>query len=203
MNAKTSPTFLRSLYKPCSNSQNTDRKNSQIPVVIRPVVIRKLTMIRIAYDFDNKTLKTALAGGPGPGRGRHRGPEYPFVWAKGLLNGYSSTRYGTRPCSGVSLWDSLMFGRVLEYSLRANMTTWLRARTARHAATGSTPHAHDFHGREAEVLTPWPLAVLVPVAGQLTVTLGNQQGATGHGRGRGKVGRSSMLRSLTRPRPHS
>ena len=36
--------------------------------------------------------------------------EYPFVWRKGLLNGYSST--------GVSLWDSLMFGRVLEYSCR-------------------------------------------------------------------------------------
>ena len=32
---------------------------------------------------------------------------YPFVWGKGVLNGYSSTR--------VSLWDSLMFGRVLEY----------------------------------------------------------------------------------------
>ena len=32
---------------------------------------------------------------------------YPFVWRKGVLNGYSSTR--------VSLWDSLMFGRVLEY----------------------------------------------------------------------------------------
>ena len=33
--------------------------------------------------------------------------EYPFVWRKGVLNGYSRTR--------VSLWDSLMFGRVLEY----------------------------------------------------------------------------------------
>ena len=32
---------------------------------------------------------------------------YPFVWVKGVLNGYSSTR--------VSLWDSLVFGRVLEY----------------------------------------------------------------------------------------
>ena len=32
---------------------------------------------------------------------------YPFVWLKGVRNGYSSTR--------VSLWDSLMFGRVLEY----------------------------------------------------------------------------------------
>ena len=30
--------------------------------------------------------------------------EYPFVWRKGVLNGYSSTR--------VSLWDSLMFGRL-------------------------------------------------------------------------------------------
>ena len=30
--------------------------------------------------------------------------EYPSVWGKGLLNGYSSTR--------VSLWDSLMFGRL-------------------------------------------------------------------------------------------
>ena len=29
---------------------------------------------------------------------------YPFVWGKGVLNGYSSTR--------VSLWDSLMFGRL-------------------------------------------------------------------------------------------
>ena len=29
---------------------------------------------------------------------------YPFVWRKGVLNGYSSTR--------VSLWDSLMFGRL-------------------------------------------------------------------------------------------
>ena len=29
---------------------------------------------------------------------------YPFVWMKGVLNGYSSTR--------VSLWDSLMFGRL-------------------------------------------------------------------------------------------
>ena len=45
----------------------------------------------------------------------HRGPssaysstlEYPCVWVKGVLNGYSSTR--------VSLWGSLMFGRVLEY----------------------------------------------------------------------------------------
>ena len=33
---------------------------------------------------------------------------YPFVWVKRVLNGYSSTR--------VSLWDSLMFGRVLEYT---------------------------------------------------------------------------------------
>ena len=32
---------------------------------------------------------------------------YPFVWRKGVLNGYSST--------GVSLWDAPMFGRVLEY----------------------------------------------------------------------------------------
>ena len=30
--------------------------------------------------------------------------EYPFVWGKSVLNGYSSTR--------VSLWDSLMFGRL-------------------------------------------------------------------------------------------
>ena len=30
--------------------------------------------------------------------------EYPFVWVNGVLNGYSSTR--------VSLWDSLMFGRL-------------------------------------------------------------------------------------------
>ena len=29
---------------------------------------------------------------------------YPFVWRKGVLNGYSSRR--------VSLWDSLMFGRL-------------------------------------------------------------------------------------------
>ena len=29
---------------------------------------------------------------------------YPFVWRKGVLNGYSSAR--------VSLWDSLMFGRL-------------------------------------------------------------------------------------------
>ena len=34
--------------------------------------------------------------------------KYPFVWRKGVLNGYSGT--------GVSLWDSLVFGRVLEYS---------------------------------------------------------------------------------------
>ena len=33
--------------------------------------------------------------------------EYPFLWGKGVLNGYSSTR--------VSLWNSLMFGRVLEH----------------------------------------------------------------------------------------
>ena len=32
---------------------------------------------------------------------------YPFVCFVGVLNGYSSTR--------VSLWDSLLFGRVLEY----------------------------------------------------------------------------------------
>ena len=32
------------------------------------------------------------------------GGRYPFVWRKGVLNGYSSTR--------VSLWDSLMFGRL-------------------------------------------------------------------------------------------
>ena len=30
-----------------------------------------------------------------------------FAWRNGVLNGYSSTR--------VSLWDSLMFGRVLAY----------------------------------------------------------------------------------------
>ena len=36
---------------------------------------------------------------------RHGGDlEYPFVRGKGVLNGYSSTR--------VSLWDSLMFGRL-------------------------------------------------------------------------------------------
>ena len=29
---------------------------------------------------------------------------YPFVWRKGVLSGYSSTR--------ISLWDSLMFGRL-------------------------------------------------------------------------------------------
>ena len=29
---------------------------------------------------------------------------YPFVWRNGVLDGYSST--------GVSLWDSLMFGRL-------------------------------------------------------------------------------------------
>ena len=29
-------------------------------------------MIRIAHDFDDKTLRTALAGGPGHDRGRHR-----------------------------------------------------------------------------------------------------------------------------------
>ena len=45
---------------------------------------------------------------------RSRGPSsalstrrYPFVRRNGVLDGYSSTR--------VSLWDSLMFGRVLEY----------------------------------------------------------------------------------------
>ena len=36
------------------------------------MIIRKLTMIRIAQDFDDKTLRTALAGGPGHDRGRHR-----------------------------------------------------------------------------------------------------------------------------------
>ena len=34
-------------------------------------------------------------------------PLVPFCMGKGVLNGYSSTR--------ISLWDSLMFGRVLEY----------------------------------------------------------------------------------------
>ena len=44
-------------------------------------------------------------------KGEDRGPSsalstrrYPFVWRKGVLNGYSSTR--------VSLWDSLMLGRL-------------------------------------------------------------------------------------------
>ena len=30
-----------------------------------------------------------------------------------------ASRYGIRSCSGVSLWDSLMFGRVLEYPAAA------------------------------------------------------------------------------------
>ena len=43
--------------------------------------------------------QTALKARPPPSTRRH-----PFVWRKGVLNGYSSTR--------VSLWDSLMFGRL-------------------------------------------------------------------------------------------
>ena len=48
----------------------------------------------------------------------------PFVPVGTLLygeKGYSTgtrvraSRYGIRECSGVSLWDALMFGRVLEY----------------------------------------------------------------------------------------
>ena len=45
-------------------------------------------------------------------RRRHPGPTcllYPFVRGKGVLNGYSSTH--------VSLWDSLMFGRLAMDSL--------------------------------------------------------------------------------------
>ena len=42
---------------------------------------------------------------------------YPFVWVIGVLNGtrVRASRYGIRLCSGVSLWDSLVFERVLEY----------------------------------------------------------------------------------------
>ena len=45
------------------------------------------------------------AGGAGAGPSSALSTlRYPFVWMKGVLNGYSSTR--------VSLWDSLMFGRL-------------------------------------------------------------------------------------------
>ena len=37
--------------------------------------------------------------------------------AMGFAN-VRASRYGIRSCSGVSLWNSLMFGRVLEYSHR-------------------------------------------------------------------------------------
>ena len=55
-----------------------------------------------------------VQGNNARGFGQARPPpstrRYPFVWRKGVLNGYSSTR--------VSLWDSLMFGRVSRwYSL--------------------------------------------------------------------------------------
>ena len=53
------------------------------------------------------------------------GPSFPTRVPSGTLlyeqKGYKTgtrvraSRYGIRSCSGVSLWDSLMFGRVLEY----------------------------------------------------------------------------------------
>ena len=56
--------------------------------------------------------------------------EYPFVWRNGVLNGYSSTR--------VSLWDSLMFGRLAMGFANVRMGTRVLIYTRR-CSRPSTP----------------------------------------------------------------
>ena len=60
---------------------------------------------RNATHDEGKAGARQLAKLTGPGPSFALGTRrYPFVWRQGVLNGYSSTR--------VSLWDSLVFGRL-------------------------------------------------------------------------------------------